>query len=175
MFIDDLIDCIQYRDDEHPHGTLQLTELSLKGNDLTTASMAKLGPVIALSAGTLNRLDISENDIRVTNNIQRKEWETILRSFQGCYMLKKIDFGGNNLGPAGFDVLARVYTQSDLDFIVSPQQCDHESTPGSDNGENGVNKDMSGLRLSKRKDSVTVANTAQGAAQNGPSRCSSLS
>lgn len=32
-------------------------------------------------------------------------------------MLKKLDFGDNSLGDTGIDIFARVYTQSELDFV----------------------------------------------------------
>ncbi|KKZ60905.1 hypothetical protein EMCG_00666 [[Emmonsia] crescens] len=101
-FVDDLINCIQYRDEEHPNGIIRLTELVVKGNALTVASVKKLGHVVALSSDCLTQLNISDNRIS---------------SLKGCYVLKKIDFAGNPLGGAGFDVLARVFVQSDLDFI----------------------------------------------------------
>ncbi|PGG99069.1 hypothetical protein AJ79_08703 [Helicocarpus griseus UAMH5409] len=116
-FVDDLIKCIQYRDEEHPNGTVQLTELVLKGNALTVASMEKLGQVVALSIGSLAQLDISNNDISVASRSQRNDWQSFLECFQRCYLLKKVDFGSNPLGGAGFDVLSRVYAQSDLDFV----------------------------------------------------------
>ncbi|KAK2739738.1 hypothetical protein FQN55_009328 [Onygenales sp. PD_40] len=116
-FVGDLINCIQYRDGDHPNGTVRLTELVLKGNKLTVASMKMLGAVVALSGDCLTYLDVSENCISVASRLEREVWKGFLEAFQGCYHLKKIDISGNPLGGGGFDVFARVYTQSDLDFV----------------------------------------------------------
>ncbi|ODH47968.1 hypothetical protein GX48_05900 [Paracoccidioides brasiliensis] len=120
VFVDDLINCIQYRDAEHPDGIVHLTEIAIKGNALTVASMEKLGRVIALSNDSLTQVDISDNQISVTSRKERDVWQRFLESFQGCYLLRKVDFSGNPFGGGGFDVFARVYTQSDLDFVVEP-------------------------------------------------------
>ncbi|OJD15927.1 hypothetical protein AJ78_03870 [Emergomyces pasteurianus Ep9510] len=117
VFVNGLINCIQYRDEEHPKGSVRLIELVVKGNALTIASMKKLGLVVALSCDCLTQLDISDNRISVRSREQREAWQDFLESFQGCYLLKKVDFGGNPLGGAGFDVFVRVYAQSDLYFI----------------------------------------------------------
>lgn len=119
VFINDLIKCMQYRDEEHPHGTIRLTDLSLGGNKLTAVSMEKLAPVIALSSITLNKLDISDNSICIVTDSDKKAWNNFLSSFQECCVLKRIDFSDNNLGGPGFDVLSHVYMKSDLDFIDS--------------------------------------------------------
>ncbi|KAL1956281.1 hypothetical protein VTO42DRAFT_7454 [Malbranchea cinnamomea] len=108
--------------------------------------MVKLGRVIALSGDTLTRLDVSDNDIHVATKAQREDWCTFLESFQGCYMLKRIDFGGNSLGSAGFDVLARVFTKSDLDFMLDDcgnglSKVDHEDR------KNDIAKAMKGVQL----------------------------
>jgi hypothetical protein len=136
-FVDDLILCLKYRDEEHPQGVVRLTELSLGGNGLTTASMPKLGAVVALSADTLSRLSIANNNIEVETQQQRDEWEAFLDSFQACYMLKRVDFAGNHLGGPGFDVLARAYAKSELDFLVVYSAEDY----------NGISERMDGLHL----------------------------
>ncbi|KAI1971698.1 hypothetical protein LOZ55_006101 [Ophidiomyces ophidiicola] len=120
-----LVGCIQFRDEDHPHGVVRLTELSLKGNDMTMEAMAKLSNVVALSMDSLARLDISDNKIVIANNEQKREWRNFLKSFEGCYMLKMIDFSGNNLGSSGFDAIAEVYLKSDLDFVDVGSSEDH--------------------------------------------------
>ena len=140
-FADDLIECLEYQGENHPYGAVRLTDLSLKGNELTTASMVKLGCVVALSADSLGRLDISDNNIQITTQDEREQWRSFLESFQNCYLLKKIDFGGNKLGTAGFDVLARVYAKSDLDFVVLDEHS------GDENDESDIIKGMDGMNL----------------------------
>jgi Leucine-rich repeat (LRR) protein len=94
-----------------------VTELHLQKNELTAQSLARLGEVIALSAGDLRELDLSQNDIRVKTPEEQMMWRDFLLSFKNCYMLKKLDLGSNPLGPAGVEILARVYIKSDLDFL----------------------------------------------------------
>ncbi|GES61111.1 leucine rich repeat protein [Aspergillus terreus] len=117
FFIDDLLECIQYRDEEHTEGLARVTELHLQKNELTVQSLARLSEVIALSAGDLRELDLSQNNIRVKSPEEQIMWRDFLLSFKHCYMLKKLDLGSNPLGPAGVEILARVYIKSDLDFL----------------------------------------------------------
>lgn len=70
-FVDNLIDCIQYRGEEHPNGIIRLTKLVVKGNALTVASVKKLGHVVALSSDCLTQLNISDNRISVASMEQR--------------------------------------------------------------------------------------------------------
>lgn len=112
-----LTECMQFHHETHPQGVVKLTELILKGNALTATSMAKLAPVVALSNSSLIKLDISDNKIHITNKAEKWDWRIFLMSFEGCYVLKTIDFSGNNLGSQGFDVISRVYLKSDLDYI----------------------------------------------------------
>lgn len=116
IVVDELIKCINYRDETYPNGTFRLTELALSGNKLTVASMFKMGIVVRLNHDSLSHLDISENDISVINEADRTTWKFFLVAFQNCCMLRRIDFGGNELGCAGFDVLAQVYAQNRCDF-----------------------------------------------------------
>ncbi|KAL5355152.1 hypothetical protein BJX96DRAFT_170397 [Aspergillus floccosus] len=117
LFIDDLLECIKYRDDEHTEGLARVTEFHLQKNELTVQSLAKLGELIELSAGDLRELDISHNSIRVETPEEQMMWRNFLLSFKNCYMLKKLHLGSNPLGPSGVEILARVYIKSDLDFL----------------------------------------------------------
>ncbi|RMJ22638.1 leucine rich repeat protein [Aspergillus sp. HF37] len=117
QFIDDLIECIKFHDKEHPEGAARLTDFILQGNELSAKSLLKLAEVVALSAGDLRELDISQNNIQVQSPQDKGAWQAFLVSFRHCYMLKKLDLGNNRLGIAGIEILARVYIQSDLDFV----------------------------------------------------------
>lgn len=117
QFIDDLIKCIKFRDKEHPEGAARLTDFILQGNELSAKSLLKLAEVVALSAGDLRELDISHNNIQVQSPQDKAAWQAFLVSFRHCYMLKKLDLGNNRLGIAGIEILARVYIQSELDFV----------------------------------------------------------
>ncbi|KAL4867750.1 hypothetical protein BDV12DRAFT_209592 [Aspergillus spectabilis] len=116
-FIDDLLNCIRYRDEQHPAGLAKVTEFHLQGNNLTIHSLAKLGEVIALSPGDLRELDISQNDIHVESDEEKKFWKAFLTSFKNCYVLSKLDISGNPIGNAGLEILARIYLKSDLDYL----------------------------------------------------------
>ncbi|KAM5455463.1 hypothetical protein McanCB49686_003721 [Microsporum canis] len=116
VFIDDLIQCMSYRDEDHPQGTVRLTELCLKANNLTVMSMMRLSEVIFLGSTTLTKVDVSNNSIRVTNEYERRSLSSFLNAFRYCFVLKKVDFSGNQLENAGFDVLSCMYFKSDFDF-----------------------------------------------------------
>ncbi|PWY88401.1 hypothetical protein BO70DRAFT_286582, partial [Aspergillus heteromorphus CBS 117.55] len=117
QFIDDLLGCLKFRDDEHPMGLARVAEFHLQGNELTIASLPKLGEVIALSAGDIRELDISNNNIRVRTPADIEIWVAFLKSFEDCFVLKKLDLGSNPLGRMGVEHLARVYLKSDLNFL----------------------------------------------------------
>ncbi|KAF3490529.1 leucine rich repeat protein [Arthroderma uncinatum] len=119
VFIDDLIECMSYRDSEYPQGVVRLTELCLKGNKLSVISMMRLSEIIFLGSTTLVKVDISNNGVCIVSDFERQAWGAFLRSFQNCCVLKKVDFSGNRLGSAGFDVLERIYLKSEVDFVDS--------------------------------------------------------
>ncbi|KAJ5823569.1 hypothetical protein N7447_005909 [Penicillium robsamsonii] len=115
IFIDALLETLQKeRDDKHPEGFVRLFELQLSGNCLTLKSLPKLGRAIRLSSGDLSNLDISQNCIEVRTSGQKLAWKYFLTSFKECYMLKKVNFSGNPLGTPGVEILARIYTRSEL-------------------------------------------------------------
>ena len=111
VFIDDLLECI--RED-----LAKVVEFHLQGNNLTVKSLPKLGEAVALNAGEMRELDISNNNISVSPDPKDKAmWCSFLHSFKNCYVLKKLDLGGNPLGPVGLENLACVYIKSDLHFL----------------------------------------------------------
>ncbi|PWY94469.1 hypothetical protein BO94DRAFT_446026, partial [Aspergillus sclerotioniger CBS 115572] len=116
-FIGVLIKCIKFKDDEHPLGRTRVTELHLQGNQLTLESLSQLAEVVALSAGDLRELDLSQNKIQIETAEDIEQWVSFLKAFENCFVLKKLDLGGNPLGRLGLEHFARVYLKSGLDFL----------------------------------------------------------
>lgn len=80
-------------------------------------------------------------------------WQAFLGSFRDCYMLKKLDLGYNNLGTAGMEILARVYIQSDLDFLEG----DAEDVLGSMHEEDSsLAEEMESLKLKPGKENEPI-------------------
>jgi hypothetical protein len=105
-----------------------VTEFHIQGNELTIDSLPKLGEMIALSTGDLKELDISNNAIGISPSPEHKlVWGKFLNSFKNCYVLKKLDLGGNPLGSVGIENFARVYIKSDLDFLEDEEEAIIES------------------------------------------------
>ncbi|GAD92962.1 hypothetical protein NFIA_059010 [Paecilomyces variotii No. 5] len=157
LFIDDLIQSIAYRNDEHPDGIVRLAELHLSGNNLTAQSLKKLSRVISLSAGDLRELDLSDNKIEIREPEHRKVWQEVLESFQGCYVLKKLDFSRNPLGPRGAEILARVYMQSELDFLESDP--DEAEIPAPENEE--LSEKVQSLTFGSGKENQTPKSSSK--------------
>ncbi|EFQ97400.1 leucine rich repeat protein [Nannizzia gypsea CBS 118893] len=109
VFIDDLVQCMSYRDENYPKGAVRLTELCLSGNNLTVMALMKLSEVIFIGITSITKVDISNNSIRVTNEYERRALSAFLNAFRYSCLVKKIDFSGNRLENAGFDVLACMY------------------------------------------------------------------
>ncbi|RJE18917.1 leucine rich repeat protein [Aspergillus sclerotialis] len=154
LFIDDLIGCIKFRDNDHPDGAAKVTELLLHGNELTTASLPKIAEVVALSAGDLREFNISMNNIQVNTPEEKLIWQMFLESFNNCYLLKKLDFGDNRLGTAGMEILARVFIHSDLDFL----EADAEELLGTmhHDEESNLVEEMEALKINPGKENEGI-------------------
>ncbi|KAI9758831.1 MAG: hypothetical protein M4579_002777 [Chaenotheca gracillima] len=87
----------------------RLEELCLAGGRLTARVLGPLSEVIRLAAADLQDLDLSDNNICIATTEDAKLWETFLRSFKGCHVLRRLDLSKNSLGPRGFEILAREY------------------------------------------------------------------
>lgn len=175
-FIDDLIACMKLRDEEHPEGSAKVIELHLQGNQLTVVSLRKLSEVIKLSIADLRELDISHNNFAVSTAEEQKIWYDFLDSFKNCFLLKKLDLGNNPLGQKGIEILARVYMQSDLDFLESDADAvvgmngdgDHEGDAIANELEN-LNINGKDNEASKKQSSKQSPKKGKAAQQNGKS------
>lgn len=90
---------------------LQLEDLNLSGNNLTTRSLARLASIIRLATYDLKTLNLSNNDITVVTEDEAQDWEVFLSSFQHCRRLRRLDLCGNHLGPRAFEILLRVHSR----------------------------------------------------------------
>ncbi|KAL1630215.1 hypothetical protein SLS54_001075 [Diplodia seriata] len=132
----------------------KLEELHLKGNQLTTTSLRALAPVIELARFELVDIDLSDNNISVKTSEEASDWETFLKAFGTCRMLRRIDLSGNRLdGPRPFEILDRVYSQQPP---VDPTQLEDTETYGIDQEpEMESNSDIT--ELTNRSRNINIA------------------
>jgi hypothetical protein len=108
-----LVDCHATVDN-----VMRLEELSLRGCNITAASLLQLANVVSLARYDLRDLDLSFNDIQIKTERDIYAWQRFLDAFKDCYVLSRVDFSGNQLDQKAFEVFAKVYLQSDaLDFL----------------------------------------------------------
>ena len=153
---DALVTSIEYGGDCDK--VVRLEELCLKGNQLTVGCLVSLGKIIALAAPDLKDLDLSDNLITVTTAEDAVAWEFFLSSFSKCYVLRRLDLGGNALGPKAFEILAKVYGKEEpLDLQTTegpdvPLGGDAKSATGSPIDVNGVERQTRKMSLASRSD-----------------------
>ena len=75
-----------------------MEELCLRENKLDAKCLIDLGLVIRSAAHDLEDLDISNNAISIITDEDTAAFDFFLRSFAECYVLRRVDFGGNALG-----------------------------------------------------------------------------
>lgn len=99
--------------------SLYLVDINLHDNTLTAQSLARLAPILILAKTDIQTLDLSNNNIRVTNEEEARDWEYFLRSFQSCRSLRRLDISNNpDLGSWALEILARVHIQEkDIDSL----------------------------------------------------------
>lgn len=98
--------------------SLAVEEIDLRNNGLTTASLAKLAPVIEQSTLHLQSIVLSGNAIKVATDEEARHFETFLKAFHNCMVLRRLDLSGNTeLGARAFEVLARVHS---LEPAITP-------------------------------------------------------
>ncbi|KAF7115780.1 hypothetical protein CNMCM5793_003420 [Aspergillus hiratsukae] len=174
-FIDDLIACMKHRDEEHPEGSAKVIELHLQGNQLTVVSLRKLSEVIKLSIADLRELDISHNNFAVSTAEEQEIWYDFLDSFKNCFLLKKLDLGNNPLGQKGIEVLARVYMQSDLDFLEADADAVVGMNAEGDHEVEAIADELENLKINGKENEAKKASSKQSpkkgkaAQQNGSS------
>ena len=148
---------------------LALEDLNLCGNNMTTASLARLAPIIQLAKYDLKTLNLSGNQIKVETDEQAVHWQTFLRAFKNCFRLRRLDLSDNaELGTRAMEILARVHISEQPIDPINPdgnasvlsvdsegQTDDFASDVGSrnsvDEGGIGVMHPMANARLIKRR------------------------
>ncbi len=142
-------------DGEHGR-VVRLEELSMADNDLTAGCLRPLGRTIRLATDDLRELDLSGNNITVATSEEASAWEEFLRSFQGCCVLRRLDFSGNPLGPRAFEIFTRVYgREKPFDLLAAEnddpnvlRKCHTETDDGSVYDSNGgLDNRMEDLRI----------------------------
>lgn len=131
----------------------KLEELHLRGNRLTTTSLRALAHVIELARFELVDIDLSDNNISVKTDEDANNWESFLKAFRGCRLLRRIDLSGNKLdGPRPFEILDRVYSKQPP---VDPTQL--EDAGGYANGfESGIDSNSDVAELTNRARDISI-------------------
>ena len=117
IFMNCLLECLNFRDEKHPEGVFKVTGLRLRGNNLSAMSLTKLGQVVALSAGDLRELNLSDNLIVGAHDSEKTSWHLFLKSFGSCFVMKKLDLGNNPISTVAVEMLARAYMQQRVDYL----------------------------------------------------------
>jgi hypothetical protein len=98
--------------------SLALVDLNVASNGITTASLARLAPIIDHAKCDLATINLSGNNIQVKDDEQAAQWETFLRAFVSCFALRRLDLSGNTeLGSRALEIFARVHGS---ELLISP-------------------------------------------------------
>ncbi|OLL24486.1 Ribonuclease inhibitor [Neolecta irregularis DAH-3] len=88
---------------------IELEELRLEENALTTAGLAFLSQVIRKSNHHLKDLSLASNNIKVKSPREIQQWSDFLSSFRNSTCLHRLDLSSNPLGDTAIEVLCRIY------------------------------------------------------------------
>lgn len=133
-----LVESLNYDGDQGR--VVRLEELCLTNNQLSVTSLQALSPIIRLASHDLRDLDVSENSININTEAEVAIWEDFLTSFSDCYVLRRIDFSGNALGPRAFEVMTRVYAKQEAVDLVLPADLEQVQS-----NERRTSTDVAGL------------------------------
>lgn len=133
-----LVESLNYDGDQGR--VVRLEELCLTNNQLSATSLQALSPIIRLASHDLRDLDLSENSININTEAEVAIWEDFLTSFSDCYVLRRIDFSGNALGPRAFEVMTRVYAKQEAVDLVLPADLEQVQS-----NERRTSTDVAGL------------------------------
>lgn len=123
-----------------------LSDLDLSGNCLTSSSVCDLANIVQ-HAPDLRTLDISHNDISITNTVSATSWERFMNACCSTPLSIVIDISSNkNLGNLASEIMARV---------VSGSQGIRQSRRDSHQGS-GARSDMDKLVIQSSAGAVTT-------------------
>lgn len=159
-----LIQSLSYDGDQGR--VVRLEELCLTNNRLSVTSLRALSLVLRLASNDLRDLDLSENNITINTESEVEVWENFLTSFKNCCLLRRVDFGGNTLGPRAFEVMTRVYAKEDAVDLVLPAELEHLH-----NNQRGTSTDVTELGRRMRKMSIVSASDDRDIDEDNGSDC----
>ncbi|KAK3707909.1 hypothetical protein LTR37_011761 [Vermiconidia calcicola] len=139
--------------------SLALEDLNISGNGITTASLARLAPIIEQAKYNLKTINLTNNNIRVETDEQAQQWQEFLRAFEGCLRLRRLDLSSNPLGPRAFEVFARTHVlERPIDPIhpageasVLSLVSEHDDDKDSHTGQVTAKPTMADARFMKRR------------------------
>ncbi|KAI9810715.1 MAG: hypothetical protein M1826_003475 [Phylliscum demangeonii] len=114
--------------------TTRLEELCLSGNGLTARGLDALRGCILLASRHLKDVDLSRNAIRIVTDDEACMWEAFLKAFRRCRVLRRLDLGGNPLGPRAFEIWLRLYYEEDEEVVAGEAREGEEPRKAGANG-----------------------------------------
>lgn len=101
--------------------SLALEDINVLDNGLTTASLARLAPIIELAKHDLKTLDLTNNNISVVTDQEAAQWKVFLRAFRNCFKLRRLDLSGNvGLGARAMEIFANVHIREEAIAPLPP-------------------------------------------------------
>ena len=135
---------------------VKLEELCLRDNRLDVYSLPAVSQVVKLAADDLTDLDLSYNLINVGTEEEAGIFESFLRCFADCCVLRRLDFHGNKLSTRGFEVLVKVYGQEPAIDMISAEKATSENATHKHETRESSRKVSKPSNLSKRVKSLSI-------------------
>ncbi|KAL8829463.1 MAG: hypothetical protein Q9191_002004 [Dirinaria sp. TL-2023a] len=138
---------------------VKLEELCLRDNKLDISSLPALSQVIERASEDLIDLDLSHNLINVSTEGEAAIFESFLRSFADCCVLRRLDLSENTLSPRAFEVLTKVYGQEPAVDLITADYANGGSVPNKPETQTpeSTRKVSKSSNLSKRIKSLSIA------------------
>lgn len=133
--------------------TTRVTVLTLARNGLSAQSLLSLAEPLRRACVDLEELDLSNNNISVSNEQEARAFEDFLNALKGCGKLKKLNMSGNQLGGGlVFEVFAKVYLRQFTRNVGKIERGMEEDEGVCMDGEvNSISEDVKRLAVSPTK------------------------